>query len=119
MIVFIKYKEPLVSLAQDISITIKQEDGFHLLLPHVYEYVARLIDEFSYETNPGLRSHGLRNEIVTSKQKKKRKNLSREEAINREISIDDAQGLEDIKGNIQVRRKVLGNSHEATLHVLS
>src|SRR5258708_36673750 len=32
-----------------------QEDGFHLLLPHAHEYVAQLIDEFSHETDPGLR----------------------------------------------------------------
>lgn len=32
-----------------------QEEGFHILLPHAHEYVAQLIEEFSPETDPGLR----------------------------------------------------------------
>ena len=32
-----------------------QEDGFHFLLPHAHEYVQQLIDEFSHETDSGLR----------------------------------------------------------------
>jgi len=32
-----------------------QEDGFHFLLPHAHEYVQQLMDEFSQETDPGLR----------------------------------------------------------------
>jgi len=32
-----------------------QEEGFHALLLHAGEYVEQLLDEFSHETNPGLR----------------------------------------------------------------
>lgn len=32
-----------------------QEEGFALLLPHAQEYLEQLIDEFSRETDPGLR----------------------------------------------------------------
>jgi hypothetical protein len=32
-----------------------QEDGFHFLLPHAHEYTQQLMDEFSRETDPGLR----------------------------------------------------------------
>ncbi len=32
-----------------------REDGFHALLPHVHEHIEQLIDEFSHETDRGLR----------------------------------------------------------------
>ncbi len=47
-----------------------QEDRFYFLLPRAYEYVEQLIDEFSHETDPGLRywllellAHRIRNEL--------------------------------------------------------
>lgn len=32
-----------------------QEDGYHLLLPHAHEYVQQLMEQFTQETDHGLR----------------------------------------------------------------